>query len=83
MTGCFADNATSHASRGPAGGSSTIQATATGSACCEHNGFEIDALHELFPPPDADTPGFYDIVTGDWANRWPAEDAWVAHRRLT
>ena len=44
------------------------------------NSFEIDALHELFPPVDADTPSFYDIVTGDWATRWPAEDAWVAHQ---
>jgi SAM-dependent methyltransferase len=44
------------------------------------HGFEIDALHELFPAADANTPGFYDIVTGDWAARWPAEDAWVARR---
>jgi SAM-dependent methyltransferase len=44
------------------------------------NGFEIDALHELFPPAGASTPGFYDIVTGEWATRWPAEDAWVVHR---
>jgi SAM-dependent methyltransferase len=47
------------------------------------NGFVIDALHELFPPPGAGTPAFYDIVTSDWANRWPAEDAWVAHRPMT
>jgi SAM-dependent methyltransferase len=45
------------------------------------NEFEIEALHELFPPPDATTPDFYDIVTDDWARRWPAEDAWVASRR--
>ena len=45
------------------------------------NGFEVDALHELFPPLDASTPDFYDIVTDEWARRWPAEDAWVAHRR--
>jgi len=44
------------------------------------NGVEVDALHELFPPGDANTHDFYDIVTADWANRWPAEDAWVAHR---
>lgn len=43
------------------------------------NGFVIDALHELFAPPDAELPSFYDIVTGEWAERWPAEDAWVAH----
>lgn len=45
------------------------------------NDFEIDALHELFPQPEANTPGFYDIVTSDWATRWPAEDVWVAHRQ--
>ena len=43
-------------------------------------GFAIDALHELVPPADTDAPGFYEIVTADWAARWPAEDAWVAHR---
>jgi SAM-dependent methyltransferase len=43
------------------------------------NGFEVDALHELSPPPDADARRLYDIVTGDWAIRWPAEDVWVAH----
>jgi SAM-dependent methyltransferase len=45
------------------------------------NGFEVDALHELFPPADADQRNLYDIVTGEWAARWPAEDAWVAHRQ--
>jgi SAM-dependent methyltransferase len=44
------------------------------------NGFTIDALHELYPLADAKPPDFYDIVTADWATRWPAEDAWVAHR---
>jgi len=44
------------------------------------NTFEIDALHELFPTTNSTTPDFYDIVTGDWAARWPAEDVWVAHR---
>jgi SAM-dependent methyltransferase len=45
------------------------------------NGFEVDELRELFPSADADQRNLYDIVTGQWANRWPAEDAWVAHRR--
>jgi SAM-dependent methyltransferase len=44
------------------------------------HGFAIDALHELFPLADATSPDFYDIVTGDWATRWPAEDAWIARR---
>jgi SAM-dependent methyltransferase len=42
-------------------------------------GFVVDALHELCPPPGADTPDYYDIVTVAWAERWPAEDLWVAH----
>jgi SAM-dependent methyltransferase len=45
----------------------------------EH-GFAIDALHELRPPADADQRNLYEIVTGEWATRWPAEDVWVAHR---
>jgi SAM-dependent methyltransferase len=44
------------------------------------NGFVVDALHELFPPADADDPEYYEIVSAQWANRWPAEDVWVAHR---
>lgn len=42
-------------------------------------GFVVDALHELHAPRDAPDPAFYDIVTADWARRWPAEDLWVAH----
>lgn len=43
-------------------------------------GFAIEALQELYPPPDAPTHEYYDIVTSDWAQRWPAEDLWVAVR---
>jgi SAM-dependent methyltransferase len=42
-------------------------------------GFVVDALHELYAPADAVTPEYYDIVTAEWARRWPAEDLWVAH----
>ncbi len=42
-------------------------------------GFVIDALHELYPPADAPTHEWYDIVTAEWAAQWPAEDLWVAH----
>lgn len=41
-------------------------------------GFEVEALHELTAPQDAGTPDYYDIVSPDWARRWPAEDLWVA-----
>jgi len=44
-----------------------------------HAGFVIDALHELHPPADAGDHGFYEIVSADWARRWPAEELWVAH----
>lgn len=42
-------------------------------------GFVVDALHELYPPDDAPTHEYYDIVTEEWAKQWPAEDLWVAH----
>jgi SAM-dependent methyltransferase len=41
-------------------------------------GFEVEALHELAPPAGAIDPAFYEIVTADWARRWPAEDVWTA-----
>jgi SAM-dependent methyltransferase len=43
------------------------------------NGFVVEALHELYAPPDAATPGYYDIVTANWARQWPVEDLWAAH----
>lgn len=44
------------------------------------SGFVVDALHELVPPPGAEDPDWYEIVTADWAGRWPAEDVWIARR---
>jgi hypothetical protein len=44
-----------------------------------HAGFVVDALHELRPPADAVDPEYYEIVSADWARRWPAEEVWVAH----
>jgi len=41
-------------------------------------GFVVEALHELYPPADAPTHEYYDIVTAEWAQQWPAEDLWVA-----
>ena len=43
-------------------------------------GLVVDALHELYAPNGAATPDYYDIMTNDWATRWPAEDVWVAHK---
>ncbi len=43
-------------------------------------GFVVEALHELYAPPDADDHEFYEIVSADWARLWPAEELWVARR---
>ena len=43
-------------------------------------GFAVEAMHEVFAPAgDGDHP-FYEIVSRDWAGRWPAEELWVATR---
>jgi hypothetical protein len=44
------------------------------------NGFEIEALHELRPHPEAVDPTYYDYVTVEWAEKWPAEEIWVARK---
>ena len=43
-----------------------------------HAGFLVEALHELYAPEGAATPEHYEVVTAEWARRWPAEDLWVA-----
>jgi len=45
------------------------------------NGFEIERLVELFAPDGAQTHGYYNYVTPEWAHRWPAEEIWVARQR--
>jgi SAM-dependent methyltransferase len=45
------------------------------------NGFEVDRLLELFAPDDAESHGYYDFVTAEWARKWPAEEIWVARKR--
>jgi len=57
------------------------------------NGFTVEALHELYPPEgavsqddaasdyaasDYAASDYYEIVTEEWASRWPAEELWVA-----
>ena len=42
------------------------------------NGFAVEALHELHAPVGANEAAYYEIVTREWAQRWPAEDLWVA-----
>lgn len=43
-------------------------------------GFVVEALHEIYAPPDAGDHAFYEIVSHAWATRWPAEEVWVASR---
>ncbi len=45
------------------------------------NGFEIEALHELRAPPEAQDHPYYDYVKADWAKRWPSEEIWAARKR--
>jgi SAM-dependent methyltransferase len=42
-------------------------------------GFAIDALHELYAPPDASPHPYYELATASWAQQWPVEEVWVAH----
>jgi hypothetical protein len=43
-------------------------------------GFVIEAMHEIYAPDDGVDHPFYEIVSREWANRWPAEELWVAVR---
>lgn len=44
------------------------------------NGFEVEDLIEVRPGPGATTT-FDDIVTLEWARRWPCEEVWKARKR--
>lgn len=44
------------------------------------SGFAAEALHEIYAPVGATDHPFYEIVSVDWATRWPAEELWVATR---
>lgn len=44
-------------------------------------GFAVEGLHELYAPPGATTPPFYEIAEPAWASRWPVEDLWAARLR--
>ncbi len=43
------------------------------------NGFEVEYLIELWPPPGASTD--WPVVTVEWGERWPCEEVWRARRR--
>jgi len=50
-------------------------------ALLRDTGFEVERLVELYAPEDAETHPFYDFVTVEWAQKWPAEEIWVARKR--
>jgi SAM-dependent methyltransferase len=41
------------------------------------NGFEIEALHELYAPEDAVDHEYY-LSNAEWAKKWPSEEIWRA-----
>lgn len=45
------------------------------------NGFEVEDLIEVRPAPDATTT--WNLVTPEWAQRWPVEEIWKARKRTT
>jgi SAM-dependent methyltransferase len=44
------------------------------------SGFVVEAMHEIYAPADGSDHPFYEIVSREWATRWPAEELWVAVR---
>ncbi len=44
------------------------------------SGFVVQALHEIYAPADAVDHPYFEIVSAEWASRWPAEELWVATR---
>ena len=44
------------------------------------NGFEIEALIELFAPEGAEDHSYYHS-SAEWAKKWPWEEIWVARQR--
>jgi len=44
------------------------------------SGFVVEAIREIYAPPDRGDHSFYEIVSGAWSAKWPAEELWVATR---
>jgi SAM-dependent methyltransferase len=45
------------------------------------NGFEIEALHELYAPASAVDHEFY-FSNAEWAKKWPSEEIWRARLQI-
>jgi hypothetical protein len=72
---------TLHRVRWPGGGTEFHPSHGAWIRILSSNGFVVEALHELYAPPESQTHEYYDIATAEWATRWPVEDLWAA--RLT
>ena len=46
------------------------------------SGFELLALHERLAPESTTEHEYYDFVPVAWAQRWPAEEIWVARKAV-
>lgn len=46
------------------------------------NGFVVEALHERLAPESAEPHEYYDFMPAAWAQRWPAEEIWVARKAV-
>jgi SAM-dependent methyltransferase len=44
------------------------------------SGFVVEGLQEIFAPPEGEDHPYYEIVSQEWASRWPAEELWQARR---
>ncbi len=71
------------ASSGPASPrSSSTWATATGSGCCAPTGSRWRTCSSCGRrPTPSPIPPFDDIVSLEWARRWPCEEVWKARKR--
>jgi SAM-dependent methyltransferase len=44
------------------------------------SGFVVEEMREIYAPPGKADHPFYEIVSGAWSAKWPAEELWVATR---
>lgn len=48
-------------------------------AVLRDNGFDVEALIDLYPGPNATTT--WPLITREWADQWPTEEVWRARKR--
>ena len=52
-----------------------------GSGCCARAASRSRGCGRLQAPESAETHGYYDFVSAEWARKWPAEEIWKARKR--